>query len=101
MTSIQTISRRSLDQLETDLISLSSRINAAEYEFLVLVREFDLRHGWKAYHFNNCAEWLDMKCGIAATTAREKVRVARLLFDLPVTSGAFVTGNCPTPKRGR
>ena len=51
----QLITRRSLDQLETDLISLSSHINAMEYEFLVLVREFDLRQGWKEYHFNNCA----------------------------------------------
>jgi len=33
---------RSLDQLETDLISLSSHINAMEYEFLVLLRELDL-----------------------------------------------------------
>ena len=39
------ITCRSLDQLETDLISLSSHINAMEYEFLVLLREFDLRHG--------------------------------------------------------
>ena len=38
------ITRRSLDQLEIDLISISSHINAQEYEFLVLLREFDLRH---------------------------------------------------------
>ena len=38
----QLISHRSLDQLEESIISLSSQINAAEYEFLVLVREFDL-----------------------------------------------------------
>jgi hypothetical protein len=41
------ITRRSLDQLETALISLSSHINAHEYEFLVLLREFDLRQGSK------------------------------------------------------
>jgi hypothetical protein len=33
------ISHRNLDQLEEDIISLSSHINASEYEFLVLVRE--------------------------------------------------------------
>ena len=49
------ISHRSLDELETALISLSSHINAHEYEFLVLLREFDLRQGWKAYHFNHCS----------------------------------------------
>jgi len=87
------ITRRSLDQLEADIISLSTHINAQEYEFLVLVREFDLRQGWKAYHFNNCAEWLNMKCGMAPRTARDKLRVANALFDLPEISRAFQKGD--------
>ena len=57
---ITSITRRSLDQLETELISLSSHINAHEYEFLVLLREFDLRQGWKAYNFNHC--WNGSRC---------------------------------------
>ncbi len=93
MNATNLITRRSLDQLETDLISLSSHINAMEYEFLVLLREFDLRQGWKAYLFNNCAEWLNMKCGMAPGTAREKLRVANALFDLPKISGAFQKGD--------
>jgi len=93
MQATQLITRRSLDQLEEDIISLSSHINATEYEFLVLVREFDLRQGWKAYHFNSCAEWLNMKCGIAPGTAREKLRVANALFDLTATSLAFQKGD--------
>ena len=88
----QLITRRSLDQLETDLISLSSHINAMEYEFLVLLREFDLRQGWKAYLFNHCSEWLNMKCGMAPGAASEKLRVANALFDLPLTSEAFQKG---------
>ena len=75
MQAIQLISRRSLDDLEAEIITLAQRINAFEYEFLSLVREFDLRQGWKAYHFNNCAEWLNMKCGLCPGTAREKLRV--------------------------
>ena len=90
---ITSITRRSLDELETELISLSSHINAHEYEFLVLLREFDLRQGWKAYHFNHCPEWLNMKCGMAPGTAREKLRVANALFDLPQTSQAFKKGD--------
>ena len=87
------ITRHSLDQLEADIISLSGHINAQEYEFLVLLREFDLRQGWKAYHFNHCSEWLNMKCGMAPGTAREKLRVANALFDLPQTSQAFKKGD--------
>jgi hypothetical protein len=98
MNATNLITRRSLDQLETDIISLSSRMNSMEYEFLVLLREFDLRQGWKAYLFNNCATgqpllWLNMKCGMAPGTAREKLRVANALFDLPQTSTAFQTGD--------
>jgi hypothetical protein len=92
MQATELLSKRSIDQLESDIICLAQRVNATEYEFLVAVREFDLRQGWKAYHFNNCAEWLDMKCGIRCNTAREKVRVSRALFDLPATSSAFQQG---------
>jgi hypothetical protein len=52
------ISNRSLDQLEEELISFSKRMNGLEYEVLVLIREFDIRQGWKVWRFNNCAEWL-------------------------------------------
>ncbi len=92
MQAIQPLNRRSLDQLEADIVSLSERINATEFEFLVLVREFDLRQGWKAYRLGSCAEWLNYKCGIEPGTAREKMRVARALFDLPLTSAAFQQG---------
>jgi hypothetical protein len=86
------VSRRSLDDLEEELVSLAARINAAEYEFLVLVREFDIRQGWRAWHFNNCAEWMNFRCGISLGTAREKVRVAMQLLDLPQMSKAFADG---------
>ncbi len=45
MQPVHHLSRRSLDDLEAELITLSARINAAEYDFLVLIREFDLRQG--------------------------------------------------------
>ena len=64
------VSKRSLDQLEGQIASLASHINASEYEFLVLVREFDLRQGWKAWNCTNCADWLNWCCGIAPATAR-------------------------------
>ena len=82
-----------LDQLEREIVSVAGRMNQTEYQFLVLVREFDLREGWKAEHFNNCAEWLDMKCGISYGAAREKMRVAHALTDLPKTSAAFGDGH--------
>jgi hypothetical protein len=47
----QVITRRTLDELESDLINRATCINAEEYAFLCDVREFDLRQGWKAYLF--------------------------------------------------
>jgi hypothetical protein len=89
---ISPITHRTLEQLEEELISFSERMNGWEYEYLVLIREFDIRHGWKALHFNNCAEWLNFRCGISVATAREKVRVANALFNLPRCSEAFAAG---------
>jgi hypothetical protein len=92
-TATPALTHKSLDQLEEDIIGLSQHINASEYEFLVLLREFDLRQGWKAYHFNNCAEWLNMKCGMAPRTGRDKLKVGKALFDLPKISSAFQKGD--------
>lgn len=83
---------RSLDQLEAEMISYSQRMNVIEYDFLVVAREYDIREGWEAWNFNNRAEWLNFKCGIQVATGREKIRVARQLFDLPRISDAFATG---------
>jgi hypothetical protein len=92
MSAVFALSKRSIDQLEDDIVHHCEQLNIREYEFLVDLREFDLRQGWKAYHFNHCAEWLNFKCGIDVSTGREKVRVARALFDLPRLSAAFSTG---------
>ena len=86
------VTKRNIDDLEDEIISLSKHMNQDEYRFLVMVREFDIRQGWRAYQFNNCAEWLNMKCGISPGTAREKVRVALALLDLPQCSEGFAKG---------
>ena len=86
------VTKRNIDDLEEEIISLAQHMNQDEYRFLVMVREFDIRQGWRAYQFNNCAEWLNMKCGISPGTAREKVRVALALLDLPQCSERFAKG---------
>jgi len=84
--------QRSMDQLEADLVSLSARRNATEYAFLELVREFEIRQGYRLWMLNSSAEWLNLKCGISPGTAPEKVRVAMALFDKPAWSAAFRDG---------
>ena len=92
MTTPTLIIKTPIDQLESEIVTLHARLCAEEYQFLVKLREFDLRRGWEAYHFNHCAEWLNMKCGISLSTGREKLRVAKALFFLPHISGAYQNG---------
>ena len=82
-----------LDILETDLVDSWREVSRSTHRFLMLLREFDLRRGWKTYGNNDCAEWLDWRCGISRSTAQEKVRVARALWDLPQIEEAFRRGD--------
>ena len=82
----------SIDDLDRDIVNLSSRINAATYELVVMVRQFDERAGWLQWGFNNCAEWLAWRCDLSMSAAREKVRVAHALKTLPLVATSFSTG---------
>lgn len=81
-----------IDELDQNILSLSTRINAATYELLLMIREFDERAGFLQWRLHNCAEWLAWRCDLSLTTAREKVRVAHALKHLPLISSAFSTG---------
>ena len=83
---------RSIDELDAAICRLASRINAVNYRLLVLVREFDDRMGWAKWSFPSCAEWLSWRCGISLSAAREKVRTAQALRELPAISLAFREG---------
>ena len=72
------------------IAELSSRIQAATYELLVLIREFDAREGWDGCR--SCAHWLGWRTGLRLGAAREKVRVAHTLADLPQVSDALRRG---------
>jgi hypothetical protein len=82
----------SVEELDRNILSLCTRINAATYELLVMIREFDERAGWLKWGLKNCAEWLAWRCDLSMTTAIEKVRVAHALKTLPEISAAFSTG---------
>lgn len=81
-----------IDELDQDIQTLCTRIDAATYELLVLVREFDERAGFVRWGLQNCAEWLAWRCDLSMTTAREKVRVAHALKTLPFIAAAFSSG---------
>ena len=78
--------------LGDEITELFGYITAATYELLVKIREFDTEGLWHLEGICSCAHWLNWKCGIGMNAAREKVRVARALADLPKISEAFRCG---------
>jgi hypothetical protein len=83
--------RRRIAELEDEIAELSAHIDAATARLLVAIAEFDQRQGW-ADGFVSCAHWLSWRVGINRSTAREKVRVARALSNLPGITEALARG---------
>ncbi len=81
-----------VDALGAKIAELSAHIQAATYRLLVLIREFDQRHGWHNQGARSCAHWLNWRTGLDLGAAREKVRVARALEHLPRISEAMNGG---------
>jgi hypothetical protein len=80
-----------IDQLADRIAELSAQIQAATYHLLVLIREFDEKSGWNT-GFRSCAHWLNWRTGLELGAAREKVRVAKALGELPLISEAMRCG---------
>ncbi len=81
-----------LERLEAQICELAGHLAAATCRFLVLLGDFDARRGWADWEMSSCAAWLSWKCQMTAGTAREHVRVARALRDLPVIRAEFAAG---------
>lgn len=80
------------DALRDEITTLAGHLAAATCRLLVLIGEFDARDAWGGAGILSTAHWLSLRCGIAAGTAREHVRVARALRTLPRTTEAFAQG---------
>ena len=83
---------RPLELLEREITTLASQIHAATCRWLELVAEYDAREGWAQWGCRSCAHWVSWQCGIAPGPAREHVRVARRLQELPLIRAAFREG---------
>jgi hypothetical protein len=78
--------------LGAEITELYGLITAATYDLLVRIRAFDADELWAGPGLCSCAHWLNWQCGIGMNAAREKVRVARALAELPKISAAFRDG---------
>jgi hypothetical protein len=78
--------------LGDQICTLYARINLATYHLLTLIAEFDESRDFAHQGCLSTAHWLNYRCSIGMTAAREKVRVARRLSELPQISEAFAAG---------
>ncbi len=81
-----------LELLEREISELAAHIHAGMCRWLGLVAEFDRRGGWAAWGCKSCAQWVAWRCALAPPAAREHVRVARRLRELPLSRAAFERG---------
>ena len=80
------------EALEREITDLCAQINAANYRLLQLIVALENENPWGAWGLASCAHWLNWRCGIGLNAAREKVRVAHALVQLPGISKAFSRG---------
>jgi hypothetical protein len=80
------------EQLGEEIAVLSAQVDVLMHRLLTLLREFDEAEGWARGGFASCAHWLSWRVGWDLGTARERVRVARKLAELPRIASAFHAG---------
>ena len=78
--------------IEREIGELAAHIAAATCRWLELVAEFDRRGGHEAWGFHSCGAWIAWRCSIDPRSAREHVRVARSLGELPLVRERFSRG---------
>ncbi len=82
-----------LEHLEHELCELAAHIEAGLARWIALVGEYDRREGWGSWRgVRSTAEWVAWRCSCSPRAAREHVRVARALRELPRTREAFDRG---------
>ena len=81
-----------LQDLGDEIATLAAHIHAAEHRFLMLIGEFDRLEGWKPGGHRSCAHWLAFRTGIGLGAARERLRAARALENLPGISASMEQG---------
>jgi hypothetical protein len=86
------LSRAAIDALADDIAETAAHIDVATHRLLVLIRDFDRAGGWHQQGALSCAHWLSWRIGLGLGPAREKVRVAHRLAELPLLDEALRRG---------
>ncbi len=81
------------EHIEAEIERLAAGIAATSARWLLLVGEYDARGAWGTWGgVKSSAEWVAWRCSLTPRAAREHVRVARALRNLPKAIAAFAAG---------
>jgi hypothetical protein len=99
------------EMLSHEIITVCGHLHGGEYRLIELIRRLEALRPWRGSgcsegcneglsegridgyaEMPDCAHWLSAHCEMDLVTAREKVRIAHALDDLPLIREAFRTG---------
>jgi len=84
-------STEAFHKIANEIIALSGHMQGTEFRLIELIRHLEALKPWNN-EMPDCAHWLNLHCGMDLVTAREKVRIARSLDDLPLIEDSFCSG---------
>ncbi len=82
----------STHELGDELMGLRHQIDRIEAQFIRRLHRFDRGHGAVAEGAAGTVSWLRGACGLSGGAAVDRVRMARVLADLPETAASFRAG---------
>jgi hypothetical protein len=80
------------EEIRAGVIEKRQQLARLEAEWLAMAAELDRRQAWAVDGSLSGGGWIARHCDMPASTAREKVRVARKLDRMPATSAAYYDG---------
>lgn len=89
---MELVSNLNDNELADEICTWAGRMAAGMARLLTYVAEFDRREAWGGPGMLSCAHWLTWRIGLSPGAAREWVRVARRLEELPEMRAAFESG---------
>ena len=84
-------SKDTFRDLATRIVDVCSRMHGGDFLLSNLIYRLERLNPWTAA-MPSCAHWLVWRCGFDMVTAREKIRVARALAELPLIREKFRAG---------
>jgi hypothetical protein len=84
--------REEMESLGEQIAAHAAHLDAAMHDVLSEIRTFDTGGGWGFAGATSCAHWLSWRVGWDLGTARERVRVAHRLVELPLVDDGLRTG---------